>query len=118
MNSFKTSYPALSALFTLIASAATQLAVQGQTLVQKIEGEFTLLPQVLTFIPQASNISAEIAAVKGSPAEIEAGIELLVTDFAFTSDKAKSVIAKSFAVGEWIIQGIEPVKELIAEIKA
>lgn len=116
MNSFKTTYPAIAALLALIGTAVQNVAVQGETFLQKAEAELTLAPAILTFYPQAALLGPELALIKESPGDIEGGIELLVTDFAFSSPKAAAIIPQAFAVGEWIVAGVGPIKALKASL--
>lgn len=118
MNSFQSKYPAFTALLGLLGAAAANMAVGGKTVMQKIESEAGLLPQLMAFYPQASGLGAEIQALKTSPADMVGALEVLVTDLALSSDRAKAIVPKAFAVAEWLAQGISPVEELIAVIKA
>lgn len=116
MDSFKSKYPAVVALFVLVAAFAKDLAVAGESVLQKVEGELALAPQILQFYPQASQLGPELTLIKESPTDIEAGIEVLVTDLAFSSEKAQAIITQSFAVGEWIVAGVAPLEGLKAAI--
>lgn len=118
MNAFQSKYPTFTALLALIGAGAANMAAGGKTFIQKLESEASLLPQLMTFYPQASNLSAEITTLKSSPADIVGALEVLVTDLSFSSDRAKAIIPKAFAVAEWLAQGITPIEELVASVKA
>jgi hypothetical protein len=118
MNNFKQNYPAFAALLALFGGACAELAIQGETLVQKFEGEATLLPQALVFLPQASQLGAEAAQLKSSPTDIESGCEVLITDFNFTSAKAQLIISKAFPLAEGIAAQVTNAQALIAAIKS
>lgn len=118
MNSFSARYPAFAALLSIIGQAAHRMAADGQTFIEKIENEVTLVPGVLAFISsgQGALLGAELEKLKASPEDmVEAG-ECLVTSFSFTSDKAKVIIPATFGVAEWVASGFAPVKALLAVI--
>lgn len=116
MNSFKSTYPALAGLILLVADATKQLFVGGETLLQKIEGEAAVIPDLISFAPQAGNLSAEIAKLKSVPADLEAAVEMLITDLAFSSDKAKAIINAAFPVAESVVAIIPQAKVLVEAI--
>lgn len=118
MEDFKSKYPTFTLLFSLIALEAQNFSKPDQNLMQKIASEITILPQFLSFIPQASKLGAEAAVLKASPADMEAGAEILVSDLAFSSDKAKEIIAAAFPVAEDLIGLISKVETLAKAIKA
>lgn len=113
MNSFKTNFPVLTMLFALIGTEAQLLSAGNESWLQKLESEGALIPQLIPFMAQSGSLSAEIAKVKASPADIEAGVETLVTDFAFSSDKAKSIVESAFTFGEGLVAQIAPISALI-----
>jgi hypothetical protein len=115
MNSFKSKYPAFAALFALIGSVGQDLGASGESTGQKLSGLLALLPQGLAFEAYASQVGTEYAAIKASSdeaAEIEGGVELLVTDFAFSAPQAQAKINECFALAEWLVSGI-PVIEAV-----
>lgn len=118
MNSFKTKYPSFSALIALAASIAQDFTAGGLTLIQKLTGLAGLLPQVLAFIPLAGGLASELVALKAAPADIEAGAEVLVTDLAFSSVKAKAIVSSAFPVAEGIANLVSPAQSLIAAIRS
>jgi hypothetical protein len=118
MNSFQTTYPALYALINLLAGVAKGMAVQGETLVQKLEGEAMELPSLVSFLPLAGSIGAEIEAIKSSPGDIVGAAECLVTDLAFTSAKAQAVINAAFPLANSIAALVPQVTAVVAAIKA
>ncbi|MDR3608532.1 MAG: hypothetical protein P4M08_14305 [Oligoflexia bacterium] len=116
---FASKYPAFTALFALVGGAASILAVQSETLIQKVEGEAAELPGLLAFLPQAGSLGAEVTALKASPTDMEAAAEMLISDFKFSSSKAQSVIAAAFPLAESLVGTTLPqVKALIAAIQA
>jgi hypothetical protein len=119
VNNFKVKYPIFSSLMVLVSGFTTGLLVQGESLVQKVEGEMVLLPQVLAFLPKAGGLKAELDALKAAGApDIEAGAEVLVSDMAFSSAKAQGIIQAAFPVAE-SVAALEPqVLALVAAIKA
>jgi hypothetical protein len=116
MNSFAQKYPAFAALLQLAATIAQDAAVQGESLVSKLESLANVAGPMIAFIPQASALSAELAQLKASPADIESAAEALVDDLDFSSDKAKAIIAAAFPVAESLVALIAPVQALIAVI--
>lgn len=118
MDQFKLKYPAFTALLFLVASLCQDFAAQGQTWLQKLESTYNLFPQIISFIKVAPGIAAEAIALGGSPTDIEAGAELLVTDLAFTSDKAKAIITAAFPLCEKLTGSIGDIQNLIAAFKA
>lgn len=118
MNSFAQKYPSFAALLLIISNVARDLVVPNETLLQKLENSVSLVPQVLAFVPQASALGAEVSALKSVPADIEAAAEALVVDLAFSSDKAKAIIAASFPLAEQIVALIPSAQAVIAAVKA
>jgi hypothetical protein len=118
MTNFQTKYPAFYALLALMAGVGTGLVAQGETLVQKLEGEAAQLPNLLAFLPQVGSIGPELTALKSSPADIVTAGEVLVTDFAFSSDKAKAIIQASFPLAESLAGLYPQVVTLVAALKA
>jgi hypothetical protein len=120
MESFKSKYPALTALLAIIGGSLAKLAAGGEGWLQKIESEAALAPQVLSFVTsgQAAALSSELGLVKQLVPDMEAGIELLVTDFALSSDKAKLLLPKAFAVAEWAVAGVAPIKDLVVALES
>jgi len=117
MDSFKSKYPAFTALLALAAALAQDVAAQGETVLQKLEGSIALVPQALAFMPMASGLGAEVAALKAAPTDIEAGVEVLITDLAFSSDKAKAIIAAAFPLAESLVGLVPQVESLVKAIK-
>lgn len=115
---FKSKYPAMSALLALAAAVAQDFAASGLSLVQKLYGLAALVPQALTFVGMVGQIAGEVASLKASPVDIEAGAEVLVVDLALSSDKAKSIVAAAFPVAEKIAELVSPVQSLIAAVKS
>jgi hypothetical protein len=118
METFAQKYPAFAALFGLVATIAQDAAAPGETALQKLEGAVNLVGPVISFLPQASLLSAELAALKESPSDIESAAEALVTDLAFSSEKAKSIIAAAFPLAEAVVALIPQAEALVAAIKA
>ena len=118
MNTFGTKYPALASLILLVANLSKDFAQPNETDLQKIEGSFGLIPQILSFIPQSASLGTEIGAIKSSPEDMIAGVEMLVTDLSFTSEKATLIINAAFPLGEQIIALIPSFKNLSTAIKA
>lgn len=118
MNSFNSKYPSVAALILIFANLAKDVSAQGETILQKLEASFGLLPQVISFIPQAGNLNSEITALKASPEDMVIGIEMLVNDLGFTSEKAKLIIESAFPLAEKIVSSLPDAKNLIAAIKA
>jgi hypothetical protein len=116
MGSFASKYPAIAALLAIMSSGVQSAEVPNETIVQKLEGSIGMIPQILAFIPQVSAIGSEIAALKSSPSELEAGAELLVSDLAFTSEKAKAIIAAVFPLADSLIALLPQVKALASAI--
>lgn len=117
MDSFKAKYVAFTALLLLIADIAKGMAVQGETLIQKIEGEAAALPDLMGFLPKAGSLGAELDMLKSSPDDMVVGAELLVTDLAFSSDKAKAIVAAAFPLAEKTVGMIGDVKALVTAIQ-
>jgi hypothetical protein len=116
---FQTKYPALYALIALVAAAAVdseQALSSSASLIAKLLGYENLIPEFVALAPQLGAISAEVKAM--SPQDIEQAAEALVADLAFSSDKAKAVIAASFSVVDWLIAGQAPVMALVSAIKS
>ncbi len=113
---FATKYPSFAALLALLAGAGKVLAVQGESLIQKLEGEAVELPSLLAFLPQAGSLGSEIVAIKGNTADIEAAAEYAVTQLAFSSEKAQAIIAAAFPVAETAVTLLGQVKTLVAAI--
>ena len=118
MNSFKSKFPAITALLLISAAFAQDFAAQGETVLQKLEGSVAIVPQVLAFVPQASQLGAEASALKASPTDIEAGVEVLVTDLAFSSTKAQAIIAAVFPLAESLAGLVPQAQALVAAIKS
>ena len=118
MQNFSTKYPTITALILLVANVAKDAAVQGETLVQKLEASVVLVPQALALIPNVSLLGAEVSALKASPLDLEAGAELLVADLAFSSPKAQAVIAAAFPLAEALVGLVPQVSALVAAMKA
>lgn len=119
MTSFKQKYPAFAALLALAAAVAQDFAAPGLSLLQKLSGLAAIIPQVVGFLPLVGSIGSEIVAIKAAGVvDIEAAAELLVTDLAFSSDKAKAIVASAFPVAEQLAGLFAPVQSLIAAIKA
>lgn len=118
MESFKSKYPAFVSLLALVSALAQDLSAQGESMVQKLEGSISLVPQALAFIPQASLLSAEVDALKASPADLEGGVELLITDLSFSSEKAKGIVSAAFPLAESLVSLVPQAQALVAAIKA
>jgi hypothetical protein len=118
MNSFKTTYPVFTALLSLISAFALDLVTENETLIQKLENSITIVPQVLGFLPIAGGLAAELAKLKASPADIEAAAETLVTDIAFSSVKAKAIIAAAFPLAESVVALVPQVGAIVAAVKS
>lgn len=117
MESFKSKYPAFTALLGIIGAVAAKAAKAGESVVQKFEDELTLAPAILAFYPSMGALPAEFAAIKAAPVDMEAGIEVLVTDFALSSDKAKAIMPKAFLLAEKLAECALPAEELYAVLK-
>jgi hypothetical protein len=63
MNSFSQKYPAFASLLIVFSTAAKDL-VAPVSLAAKFEGLVNIVSPVIAFMPQASLLSAEIAALK------------------------------------------------------
>jgi hypothetical protein len=113
-----TKYPALIALVGIFASIAKIAATAGETLAQRGTALIGLFPQIMSFIPQMTLLSGELSTIGATPADEEALAEQFVTDLAFTSDKAKSIITPAFAVAEGIANLVSPIESLITALKA
>jgi hypothetical protein len=113
----QTKYASVIALFQLIGNAGKLGAVPG-TVVQKLEGEITLVPEALSFIPLAPQLGAELALLVQSPADLVAAGELLIADFGFTSEKAQAIIAAASAMAEEVVNAIPKIQALLAAFKA
>ena len=118
MESFKAKYPGFVALLSIAAVFAQDMAAPGETALQKLEGTVNLIKPVVAFVPQASLLGPELEALKAAPADIEGGVELLITDLAFSSDKAKAIIAAAFPLAESLVALAPQSVALIAAIKA
>lgn len=118
MNSFKSNYPVFSALILLVADFAKNLAVQGESMLAKVEGEVTIVPSILSFIPQASGLGAEVDKLKASPTDCIGGVELLVTDLAFSSERAQAVMSAAFPLADSLVVLVPQVKALVVAIKS
>lgn len=118
MSAFTDKYPAFTAMLAIVAEGAQDLAAQNITFVAKLESMANLVSPIIDFIPQASGLGAELTALKASPADIEAAAEQLVTDLAFTSAKAKAIIAAAFPLAESAVGMIPQVEALVAAIKS
>lgn len=118
MNSFKTKYPAFAALLGLVSAFALDLVTENETLVQKLENSISLVPQVLAFLPQAGNLGQEVSLLKSNVADIEAAAETLVTDLAFSSVKAKAIVAAAFPFAEGIVALVPQGQALYTAIKS
>lgn len=118
MDSFKAKYPAMTALLALMVSVGAKAVKSGESVIQKIEDEATLVPQALAFYPMVGALGAEVAALKASPADAEGGLELMITDMNLTSDKALAIMPKAFVLAEKLADCVQPAEELIAAVKA
>lgn len=118
MTNFASKYPALAALIGLVSNFGKDMAVQNETVIQKLEGSISLVPSILAFIPQASLLGAEVSALKASPTDLVSGAELLVTDLAFTSEKAQAIITAAFPLAESLAALVPQVGALTSAIKA
>lgn len=116
MESFAQKYPAFAALLQLVATIGQDMAVQGESLTAKLESLVNVAGPLVAFLPQASALGAEIAALKASPTDIEAAGEALVSDLAFSSAKAKAIIAAAFPVAESLAALVAPVQALVAAL--
>jgi hypothetical protein len=113
---FAQKYPAFAALLALVGAVAQDAAVQGETVLQKLEASINLVPQALAFFPQVSALSSELAALKASPGDMEAAAEALVSDLAFSSAKAKAIIAAAFPLAESLVGLVPQVQALLAAV--
>lgn len=117
MTAFQTKYPAFASLLMVFATFAQDFAAQGETLAQKFEGAVNVVTPVITFLPQSGNLGAELVALKASPSDMEAAGEALVTDLAFSSTKAKAIIAAAFPFAEAAVGLIPQGEALVAAFK-
>lgn len=120
MESFKSKYPAFTALLVIVGGALAKAVAPAEGLLQKLSSEMALAPKVLAFAVsgQAAGLGAELALLKESVTDMEAGLEVLVTELALSSDKAKAILPHAFAVGEWAASGVAPIKGLVEAIEA
>lgn len=118
MSNFSSKYPAFAALLGLLGGSVAKMVSTSGSIVTKIEGEASLLPQLISFVPQASLLASELAVLKQNPADIEAAAELLVSDLAFSSSKAQVIVAAAFPVAESIANLVSPIESLVAAIEA
>lgn len=116
---FSTKFPAFAALLVLISTAvkdSISALAPGESLAEKVFGYEDMVPELITFLPQAGEIDAEIKAM--TPADYAAAAEELVTDFGFTNGHAQQVIIAAFPVVNGLA-ALEPlVVTLINAIKA
>lgn len=115
---FASKYPAFAALLALLPPLLTDFEATGTSFVQKLEGAVVIVPGILAFIPQASQLGAEVAALKASPSDLEAGAELLVTDLAFSSTKAQAIITAAFPLAESLVALAPQISALVGAIKS
>jgi hypothetical protein len=118
METFAQKYPAFAALLEVFAVIGQDFAIQGETLVQKLEGAVNLVSPIIAFMPQASLLSAEVSQLKASPADLESAAEALVDDLEFSSAKAKAIIAAAFPFAESLVGLIPQAEALIAAVKS
>lgn len=117
MSNFKTKYPAFSALMLLVAALSQDFASGSLSIIQKFTNLVNVIPQVVAFVPLAGMIATELASLKQSPADIEAGAEVLIADLAFSSSRAQSVIAAALPVAEGVAGLVAPFENLFVVIK-
>jgi hypothetical protein len=114
---FPTNYPSFAALLVLSATLGKDFAVQNETFVQKLEGAVNIVSPIITFLPQASSLGAELEKLKASAPDMEAAGEFLVTQLAFSSDKAQGIIKAAFPLAEGLVALIPQTQALLAAIK-
>lgn len=118
MDSFKQKYPAFTALLTLVGDFGKEMGDHNESVLKNLADSVKLFPQLLTFVPLASQVDDEAKLIAQNPEEIVAGVEILVTEFAFSNEKAKAVIAASFEVAEGLAGMVPKIKNLVTAIKA
>lgn len=115
---FKQKYPAFTALIHIVALEGKALGNPDDGLIAKVGNSMKIIPEVLLFLPQSKTIGAEAAQLKSSATDIEDGIEMLVVDLEFSSEKAKKIIEAAFPVADKIAALIPETQNLIAAIKS
>lgn len=118
MSNFSSKYPAFAALLALLGGSVAKMVSASGSIIQKLEGEAALLPQLISFVPQASLLATELAQLKQNPVDIEAAAETLVSDLAFSSSKAQAIVAAAFPVAESVANLVAPIENLVAALKA
>lgn len=116
---FGQKYPASAAFVLLIANIlkdAASALQPGQSALQKIMGFENLAPALIGFLPQIGALAGEVKQY--SVGDDIAAAEMLVSDLAFSSDKAQKIVAALFPVMEELA-ALEPkVEALVAAIQA
>lgn len=118
---FSEKYPASAALILLIATSlkdAVAALQPGEAILEKISGFSNLAPGIISFIPLAGSLSAEMVALKLNMGDDVLAVEMLVSDLSFSSDKAKNVIAAAFPILENIAAMEPSVVALVAAVKS
>lgn len=118
MSDFQTSYPAFFALIGLLAGSAKIAVTTPGGVIQKLEGEVSEIPSFMAFYPLAGSLKSELGNLEKSPADIEAGVEVLVADLAFSSAKAQAIIQSAIPLARTVVTGYEQSQALINVIKA
>lgn len=107
----------IKALIDLVAAAvkATEAAVQpGQSALQRILDFEGLIPQLVAFLPQLSQVS--LSGLQ--PSDYIALGEYLVSDLAIENAKAKAIIDASFKVVTDLVAALPDVEALVASFSA
>lgn len=110
----------MAALIILFATAVkdTVSALKPEeTLLQKLSEYGNLMPGMISFVPMAGNLSAELQVLKGSVGDDVAAVEMLVTSLAFSNDHAQKIVAAAFPVLEWAAEGEPKIVALATAIK-
>lgn len=127
MEQFKNNYPVLAIVFGIVGAEAKILANGNESFLQKLGDSAALSPQLLPLLGQATELKTELAKIKdgANAGDIVGGLELLVTDFGFSSEKAQQIQIDAFEFAEAVVTQIAPIetlinsaKKLIASIKA
>jgi hypothetical protein len=115
---FATKYPAIAALIVMLDTAAIDLTAGQNILVELSKLAADEAGPVVGFISQSSQVGNEFKALAASSTDIESGVEYLITELEFSSEKAKAVIAALFPMGESIAALIPQVMTFISAVKS
>lgn len=116
---FKDKFPASAAAILFLANVlkdGVAAMAPGESLLAKITGFGNLAPALVTLLPQIGGLGAEVKSFTAG--DDVAAAELLVTDLAFSSEKAQAVVAALFPVLE-DLAALEPkIVALVDAIKS